>query len=102
MGKTFQEKDLNKMANKNKILVPEAREGLDQLKAKITHTNDPQKAKYKVAAEQQVSLQQGYNGNIKAKDAGKIGGHIGGNMVQELVKIGQQKLYQDQNRNNSN
>ncbi|QGH33596.1 small, acid-soluble spore protein, alpha/beta type [Gracilibacillus salitolerans] len=85
------------MVNKNKILVPEAREGLDQLKAKIANTNDPQKAKYEVAAEQQVSLNKGYNGNIKAKDAGKIGGHIGGNMVQELVKMGQQQLHQNRN-----
>ncbi len=94
--KLFQGKDMNKMAKRNKILVPEAREGLDQLKAKIANTNDPQKAKYEVAAEQHVSLEQGYNGNIKAKDAGKIGGHIGGNMVQELVKMGQQQLQQNQ------
>ncbi len=97
MVKIFQEKDMNEMAKKNKILVPEAREGLDQLKAKIANTNDPQKAKYEVAAEQHVSLDQGYNGNIKAKDAGKIGGNIGGNMVQELVKMGQQQLQQNRN-----
>ncbi|MFC4402398.1 small, acid-soluble spore protein, alpha/beta type [Gracilibacillus xinjiangensis] len=87
------------MANKNRILVPEAREGLDQLKAKIANTEDPQKAKFEVAKEQQVSLNQGYNGNIKAKDAGKIGGHLGGNMVKELVKMGQQQL--EQNRKDS-
>ncbi len=100
MVKIFRKKGVNKMANKNKILVPEARKGLDQLKAKITNTNDPQKAKFEVAAEQEISLDKGYNGNIKAKDAGKIGGHIGGNMVQELVKMGQQQL--QKNRNNSN
>ncbi|KAB8136804.1 alpha/beta-type small acid-soluble spore protein [Gracilibacillus oryzae] len=87
------------MANKNKILVPEAREGLDQLKAKVANTKDPQKAKFEVAEEQQISLNQGYNGNIKAKDAGKVGGHLGGSMVRELVKMGQQQL--NQNRNES-
>ncbi|GAE91069.1 hypothetical protein JCM21714_4 [Gracilibacillus boraciitolerans JCM 21714] len=61
------------MAKKNKILVP---------------------------AEQHVSLNQRYNGNIKAKDAGKIGGHIGGKMVRELVKVGQQQLQQSHNDTN--
>ncbi|WP_058307333.1 small, acid-soluble spore protein, alpha/beta type [Gracilibacillus massiliensis] len=88
------------MVNKNKILVPATRDGLDQLKAKITNTNDHRNAKFEVAAEQHVALNQGYNGNIKAKDAGKIGGHIGGKMVQELVKMGQQQLHQ--NRNDTN
>lgn len=32
--------------------------------------------KYEVAREVGVNLQQGYNGNIAAKDAGRIGGNI--------------------------
>ena len=32
--------------------------------------------KYEVAREQGVNLKQGYNGDISAKDAGKIGGYI--------------------------
>ncbi len=97
MGKKFLEKDMNKMAKRNKILVPEARQGLDLLKAKVANTNDPQRAKYEIAEEQHVELNQGYNGNIKAKDAGKVGGQLGGNMVKELIKMGQEQLQQKQN-----
>ncbi|MDC3412317.1 alpha/beta-type small acid-soluble spore protein [Aquibacillus sp. 3ASR75-11] len=83
------------MVNKNKILVPEAREGLDQLKAKVTNEKNPNNAKFEVAKEQGIPLDKGYNGEMKAKDAGKIGGNIGGNMVRELVKMGQQQINQE-------
>ncbi|MBU9710933.1 alpha/beta-type small acid-soluble spore protein [Evansella tamaricis] len=80
------------MARRNKILVPEAREGLDRLKAQVTQTTNAANTKYEVAEEKGISLQKGYNGNIRAKDAGKIGGSIGGNMVRELVKMGEQQM----------
>lgn len=80
------------MARRNKILVPEARAGLDKLKAEVTKTVDPSKTKYEIAKEQGVPLKEGYNGELKAKDAGKIGGQIGGSMVKELVRLGQQQL----------
>lgn len=80
------------MARKNKILVPEARAGLDQLKAKIGKQTDPNQVKYEVANETGVELKHGYNGDIKAKDAGKVGGKIGGGMVRELVKMAQENL----------
>ncbi len=83
---------VDKMAKKNKILVPEARNGLDQLKAKVTEANSPDQAKYEVAKEHGIPLSNGYNGNIKAKDAGKIGGNIGGNMVKELVQMAKNEL----------
>ena len=80
------------MTRRNKILVPGAREGLDRLKEKLTNAQSPESAKYEVAKEQGISLNKGYNGDIKAKDAGKIGGNIGGSMVRELVKMGQRQL----------
>jgi small acid-soluble spore protein D (minor alpha/beta-type SASP) len=80
------------MARKNKILVPEARDGLDQLKAKLANQTNPEQVKYEVANETGVHLNRGYNGDIKAKDAGKIGGQIGGSMVRELVKMAQENL----------
>lgn len=80
------------MTRKNKILVPEARVGLDQLKAKIGNQTNPDQVKYEVANEQGVTLKKGYNGDIKAKDAGKVGGKIGGSMVRELVKMAQENL----------
>ncbi|WP_138418448.1 alpha/beta-type small acid-soluble spore protein [Aquibacillus sediminis] len=84
------------MARRNKILVPEARQGLDELKARIANTNHPNNAKYEIAKEQGVTLNKGYNGNIQAKDAGKVGGQMGGNMVKELVRMGQQQIQNQQ------
>lgn len=55
------------MAN-NEKLVPNAKSGLDKMK-------------YEVANEQGVNLKGGYNGDIKAKDAGKVGG----NMVKKMI-----------------
>lgn len=80
------------MARRNKILVPEARDGLDQLKAQLSQSQDPEEVKYEIAKEQQVPLQKGYNGNLTSKEAGKVGGQIGGSMVRELVKMAQQNL----------
>ena len=54
--------------NSNRSVVPEAREALN-------------KFKYEVASEVGVNLKNGYNGDISAKDAGRIGG----NMVKKLI-----------------
>ena len=56
-------------SNSNKKLVPEAMGALE-------------KFKYEVASEVGVNLKDGYNGDISAKDAGKIGG----NMVRKLIQ----------------
>jgi small acid-soluble spore protein D (minor alpha/beta-type SASP) len=80
------------MTRKNKILVPEARQALDQLKAKVSGTDDPNQAKFEVAQEQNVPLQRGYNGKLTSEQAGKVGGNIGGNMVKELVRMAQENL----------
>ena len=60
------------MANKNsnKKLVPEAMDSLD-------------KFKYEVASEVGVNLKNCYNGDISAKDAGKIGGNMVRKMIQQ-------------------
>lgn len=50
------------------------------------------KGKYEVARELGIPLNKGYNGNIRASDAGKIGGAIGGNMVKEMVRMAEQQL----------
>ena len=57
--------------NSNKSAVPEAREALN-------------KFKYEVASEVGVNLKQGYNGDISAKDAGKIGGNMVRKMIQQV------------------
>ena len=55
--------------NSNKKIVPEAMDSLDRFK-------------YEVASEVGVNLKNGYNGDISAKDAGKIGG----NMVKKMIE----------------
>ncbi|AGK52209.1 alpha/beta-type small acid-soluble spore protein [Bacillus sp. 1NLA3E] len=80
------------MARRNKILVPEARDALDKLKAKLNNQANPDNVKYEVARETGIPLKHGYNGDLTTRQAGKIGGEIGGNMVRELVKMAQQSL----------
>lgn len=61
--------------NNNKKLVPEAESALDKMK-------------YEIAGEQGVNLKKGYNGDISAKDAGKIGG----NMVRRMIKKAEEDM----------
>ncbi|MCM3730797.1 alpha/beta-type small acid-soluble spore protein [Fictibacillus nanhaiensis] len=78
---------------KRQPIVPEAREGLDKLKAKVMREagynvseKSPDDVKYEVAKDMGVSLEKGYNGKITSKDAGRVGGQIGGRMVKELIQ----------------
>ncbi|AZU60057.1 alpha/beta-type small acid-soluble spore protein [Neobacillus mesonae] len=80
------------MARRNKILVPEARQGLDQLKAKVVQSQSPEDAKFEAAEEVGVPLKKGYNGQLTSEQAGKVGGRLGGSMVRELVKMAQENL----------
>ena len=56
--------------NSNRKLVPEAMDSLE-------------KFKYEVANEVGVNLKNGYNGNISARYAGKIGGNMVKKMIQQ-------------------
>lgn len=62
-------------SNSNSKVVPEAREALE-------------KFKYEVASEVGVNLKQGYNGDISARDAGKIGGQ----MVRKLIQQAESQM----------
>ena len=57
-------------SNSNYKVVPEATDALN-------------KFKYEVANEVGVSLKDGYNGDISAKDAGRIGGNMVRKMIQQ-------------------
>ncbi len=57
------------MSNKNS-LVPEAREGLNRFKMEA-------------ANEVGVTLKQGYNGDLTARQAGSIGGQMVKKMIQQ-------------------
>jgi len=63
------------MTSNNRKLVPEAMDSLE-------------KFKYEVASEVGVNLKNGYNGNISARDAGKIGG----NMVKKLIEQAENQM----------
>ena len=56
--------------NSNRKLVPEVIDFLE-------------KFKYEVANEVGVNLKNGYNGNISARDAGRIGGNMVKKMIQQ-------------------
>ena len=59
--------------NSNKKLVPEAMSALD-------------KFKYEVASEVGVNLKDGYNGDISARDAGRIGGQMVKKMIEQAER----------------
>lgn len=63
------------MRSSNRKVVPEAEEALN-------------KFKYEVASEVGVNLKHGYNGDIAAKDAGKIGGQ----MVRKLIQTAESQM----------
>lgn len=63
------------MTRGNRKVVPEAMDSLE-------------KFKYEVASEVGVNLKNGYNGDISAKDAGKIGG----NMVRKLIEQAEKSM----------
>lgn len=83
---------MGRRRNRNRILVAEARQGLDDLKAKVAGTSNPEDAKIEVAKELGVPLQKGYNGQLTSVQAGKVGGRLGGSMVKELVRMAQENL----------
>ena len=62
-------------SNSNQKVVPEAREALNRFK-------------HEVASEVGVTLKDGYNGNISARDAGRIGG----NMVRKLIQQAESQM----------
>lgn len=85
------------MARRRKLLIPEARDGMDKLKVRVISQQlgrhvPPKQVKYEVAKQVGVPLSSGYNGEMKTKNAGKVGGEIGGKMVKELVRMAQSSL----------
>ena len=62
-------------SNSNQINVPEAREAMYNMK-------------HEIANELGVTLNNGYNGNLSSKDAGRIGG----NMVRKMVEAQERQM----------
>ncbi|WP_017415598.1 MULTISPECIES: alpha/beta-type small acid-soluble spore protein [Clostridium] len=63
------------MSNRNRVLVPEAREGLNRFKMEA-------------AQEVGVNLKEGYNGDLTSREAGSIGGQ----MVKKMVEAYERNL----------
>ncbi len=61
--------------NSNQTLVPQSKQLLNNMK-------------YEVATEVGVSLKQGYNGDIAARDAGRVGG----NMVKKMIQYAESNM----------
>lgn len=61
--------------NSNQTLVPSSKQLLNNMK-------------YEVANEVGVSLKQGYNGDIAARDAGRVGG----NMVKKMIQYAESNM----------
>ena len=61
--------------NNNDVLVKNAKQKLENMK-------------YESASEVGVNLKQGYNGEISAKDAGRVGG----NMVRKMIDYAQKNM----------
>ncbi len=63
------------MARNNQKVVPQAAAALDRMK-------------YEIASEVGVNLKEGYNGDIAARDAGRVGG----NMVKRLIEQAERSM----------
>mgnify|MGYP002402641053 CR=1 FL=1 len=91
--------------NRNRLLVPGARQGMDAFKAEVMRQegyavdpNRPEDVKFEVAQSLGVPLQHGDNGNLTTEDAGRVGGKIGGSMVREMIRLAQQRLSDESNK----
>ncbi|MCQ1528171.1 alpha/beta-type small acid-soluble spore protein [Lutispora saccharofermentans] len=63
------------MARTNRKVVPQATAALDRMK-------------YEVASEVGVNLKEGYNGDLAARDAGRVGG----NMVKKMIEQAERSM----------
>jgi predicted exporter len=91
--------EMTAMARRKRLLVPEAQAAVKQLKNRVMADQgyaidaaQPDNVKYEVAKEINVPLKKGYNGTLTSKQAGEVGGKIGGSMVKEMIRMAQQNL----------
>ena len=67
------------MSGRNRrVLVPEAKRAMDKFKNEIANSMN-------------IELKEGYNGDISARNAGRIGGQ----MVKRMISYAEQNLKQD-------
>ena len=66
------------MARSNKIVVPDAKQSLDNFKMEVARSLN-------------VNLKQGYNGDISAKEA-RDAGSVGGEMVKRMIEYAENNM----------
>lgn len=59
----------------NRVLVPEARKAMNQFKTEVANSMN-------------INLNDGYNGDISARDAGRIGGQ----MVKRMIEYAESNM----------
>ena len=64
-----EKEEVKSIMSRNKVLVPESKQKLDNFKMEVAKSLN-------------VDLKEGYNGDIKAKDAGSVGGEMVKRMIQ--------------------
>ncbi|MBE3552858.1 MAG: alpha/beta-type small acid-soluble spore protein [Kyrpidia tusciae] len=87
------------MPRRRRILVPEARPALDRLKRDLMEekgfTSDQgrdQPLEEQVAGRLGIPLGKGDDGDLTTRQAGKVGGAMGGPLVRKLIEMAQQQL----------
>ncbi len=59
--------------NSNRVVVPQAKEALNQMK-------------YEIASELGINLKQGYNGDLTSRQAGSVGGQMVKKMIESYER----------------
>ncbi|HHY66899.1 MAG TPA: alpha/beta-type small acid-soluble spore protein [Alicyclobacillus sp.] len=87
------------MPRRRRILVPEARPALDRLKRDLmeeeglaSNQGSDQPLEEEVAGQLGIPLGKGDDGELTTRQAGKVGGAMGGPLVRKLIEIAQQQL----------
>ena len=64
------------MARSNRVAVPEAKQSLNNFKTEVANSMN-------------ITLNDGYNGDISARDAGRIGGQ----MVKRMIEYAENNMH---------
>lgn len=80
---------------RRRLLVPEARDAMERLKAEVMmgSADASRDRQPELAAKQPLfTLPKGDGGDLTTSEAGKIGGPIGGRMIQRLIELAKEEL----------
>ena len=72
-GQGAQSTQSNSSSNSNRVVVPEAKGALDQMK-------------YEIASELGINLKKGYNGDLPSRQAGYLGGYMTKRLIEQAER----------------